>query len=284
MRTYFSWLLPGTLYLFALSSLVSLLAEEEAPPDPAQSARKVREVIGHRGSLLDRPENTLASCRRAIVAGATVTETDIRTTRDGALICLHDASLDRTTNGKGKASEKTLAEVKGLDAGSWFDPKFKDERVPTLRETLEVCKGKIDVMLDLQETGEAYAEKVAAEVRKYGDPRRTVLGIRTVAHARQFRKLVPEARQIGLIPTTESLADFAEAGVPMIRLWPRWLTDDTLVPQVRKLGLTLHLGTGKGTKEEVLPLLLHQPESLSSDDPARLIKTLAEIGGPAKKE
>ena len=60
------------------------------------------------------------------------------------------------------------------------------------------------------------------------------------------------------------------------------LSDETLVPRVRKLGLELHLGTGMGTKAEVLPLLAHGPESLSSDDPATLVKTLAEIAGSKK--
>jgi len=68
----------------------------------------------------------------------------------------------------------------------------------------------------------------------------------------------------------------------VIRLWPKWLVDEALVPRVRKLGLELHLGTGLGTRAEVLPLLAHEPESLSSDDPAQLVKTLAEIAGPKK--
>jgi glycerophosphoryl diester phosphodiesterase len=254
------------------------------PASPGARARKVREVIAHRGGTVDRPENTLASCRRAIEVGATVTETDIRTTRDGALICMHDADVSRTTNGKGPVSEKTLAELRELDAGSWFNPTFKGERIPTLRETLELCKGKIDVMLDLKEQGESYAKKVAAEVRKHGDPRRTVLGIRSVEQARQLRQLLPEARQVGLIPTPEALEAFAEAGVPMIRLWPRWLTDGALVPRLRKLGLTLHLGAGMGSKDEVLPLLAYEPESLSSDDPARLLRTLAQIAAEGKTE
>jgi len=147
-----------------------------------------------------------------------------------------------------------------------------------------VCQGKIDVMLDLKETGEAYVEKVAAEVRRHGDPKRTVLGIRGVEQARQMRKLLPDARQVGLIPTPESLEAFAQAGVTVVRLWPQWLADRTLVPGVRKLGLGFLLGAGAGTRDEVLPLLAHQPDSLSSEDPGRLIKTLAEIAGAGKKD
>ena len=151
------------------------------------------------------------------------------------------------------------------------------ERVPTVREVLTACKGKIGVMLDLKETGEAYAKAVAAEVRDHGEPKRTVIGVRSVEQAKQIRKLVPEARQIGLVPTADDIEPFAESGVKVIRLWPKWLSDPALVPRVRKLGLELHLGSGKGTQDEVLPLLAHEPESLSSDDPGQLVKSLAAI-------
>jgi glycerophosphoryl diester phosphodiesterase len=253
---------------------------DEKAPDLGAAARKVKQIIGHRGSCSDRPENTLASYRRAIEVGASVGETDVRTTKDGELVCRHDAGLAKTTNGKGLVSEKTLAEIKALDAGSSFDPKYKDERIPTLREVLQLCKGKMHVMLDLKESGQKYAEQITAEVREHGDPKEIVLGIRSVEHARQFRKLLPEARQIGLVPKAEDIEAFAAAGVETIRLWPDWLSDKTLVPRVRKLKCQLHLHAAKGTREEVLSLLPYEPESLSSDDPGRLLRTLAEIKAP----
>ncbi|HUR52628.1 MAG TPA: glycerophosphodiester phosphodiesterase family protein [Gemmataceae bacterium] len=249
---------------------------------PSAAALKVKEVIGHMGSCADRPGNTIVSLRRAIEAGAHVAEVDIRTTKDGVLVCLHDDTVDRTTDGKGKVAALTLGELKKLDAGVKFDAKFTGERVPTLRELLEVGKGKVAVMLDLKEDGEEYAKRIAAAVRVHGEPKRIVVGVRSVEHVRQFKQLLPAARLIGLVPTTDDIEPFSKAGVKVIRLWPKWLTDETLVPRVRKLGLELHLGTGLGTPAEVLPLLAHSPESLSSDDPARLLKTLAEIGGQKK--
>ena len=258
-----------------LSAPVVVTAAE--PSEPAKAAAGVKEVIGHMGSCGDRPGNTLASIRRAIEAKAHVAEVDVRTTKDGVLVCLHDAEVDRTTDGTGKVADLTLAEIKKLDAGVKFDAKFKGERVPTLREVLELAKGKIGVMIDLKEDDERYTKAIAEEVREYGEPKRLVLGIRSVEHAKQFRKLLPEARQIGLVPTADDIEPFAKAGVKVIRLWPKWLADESLVPRVRKLGLELHLGTGMGTKAEVLPLLAHRPESLSSDDPAQLLKTLNEL-------
>lgn len=272
--------LVGAAFLIAIAMHYSRAAE----PDPklAAAARKVRQVIAHRGSSSDRPENTLASYRRAIEVGATVIEIDVRSTRDGVLVSLHDADLSRTTNGKGTVGERTLAELQQLDAGSWFDAQYRDERVPTMQSILTMCKGKIDVMLDLKETGDAYAMKVADLVRRFGEPRRIVVGVRSVEQAQQFRKLLPEARQIGLVPTPQAIVDFAAAGVPMIRLWPKWLTEKDLVPRVRKLGLALHLGADKGNREEVLALLPYEPDSLSSDDPGQLIRTLAAIVGKEK--
>ncbi|MBM4072102.1 MAG: hypothetical protein FJ271_24725 [Planctomycetes bacterium] len=251
----------------------------DGPSLPAQTAKKVRQIIAHRGSSSDRPENTLASYRRAIEAGATVTECDVRTTKDGILVSLHDADVSRTSNGKGLVGDMTLAELRRLDFGSWFDPRSKGERIPTVQEILTLCHGKIDVMLDLKEAGQAYTEKVAALVHKHGEPKRTILGVRSAEQARQFRKLLPESPQIGLIPTTGNISAFADAGVETIRLWPKWLTDKSLVAKVRKHKKQLHLSAPKGTKEEVLPLLAFEAESLSSDDPARLIQTLREIAG-----
>lgn len=257
-------------------------AKTPVAPATARTAANVKEVIGHMGSCADRPGNTLAGIRRAIEARANAAEVDVRTTSDGALVCMHDEDVDRTTDGKGKVANLTLAQVKRLDAGAKFAAKFAGERVPTLREVLTLSKGKIGVMIDLKETGDDYVKKIAAEIREHGEPKRAVIGVRSIEHAKRFRMLLPEARQIGLIPTTNDIKPFAEAGVKVIRLWPRWLVDNSLVPQVRKLGLELHIGSGMGTRDEVLPLLIHEPESMSSDDPARLLETLNELRAKPK--
>ncbi len=96
-------------------------------------------IIGHRGSAGLAPENTLASIRRAHEEGAGWVEFDVKLTKDGVPILMHDDRLGRTTNGKGKVALTTHDEIRGLDAGSWFAPEFAGERVPTLRATLELC-------------------------------------------------------------------------------------------------------------------------------------------------
>lgn len=243
----------------------------------AAAATGVRQIVAHRGSSADRPENTLASTLRAIEAGATAVEVDVRTTRDGRLVLSHDAALDRTTDGTGKIGEATLAEIRRLDAGSWFDKRYAAERVPTLDEVLVACRGKIDVLLDLKETGDEYARRVTDVVKKHGEPRRTIVGVRSVEQAKLFRRLLPQARQIGLIATPDEIESYAAAGVEMIRLWPKWLTDDSLVKRVRKARVGLHLNGETGTPEELSALLKHRPDSVSGDDPTRIVATLAKL-------
>ena len=139
-------------------------------------------------------------------------------------------------------------------------------------------------MLDLQTSGEDYTEeyvkRIADEVRKFGEPKRIVLGIRSIEQAKLFRKLLPEALQIGLIPTPNAIDAFAEAKVDMIRLWPKWLADKTLVARIRERKLLLHLNGTLGAEDETRMLLAHEPDSLASDDPARLVATLKKIASP----
>lgn len=260
--------------------LITLGTTHAADDDLVAAARKVRQTIAHRGASHACPENTLAAYRRAIESGASATEADIRTTKDGVLVSLHDADVRRTTNGKGLLRDLTYAEVRQLDAGRWFDPRFAGERIPTLREILELCRDKIDVVLDLQEPTEEYARHITDEVRKHGQPGRIVLGIRSLDHARMFRRLLPEARQLGLIPTQDDIEAFAAAGVDTIRLWTKWIDKDGgLVARVRRQGRLLHLNGTNGSEDEVRSLLRHRPESLAADDPARLVQSLARIGG-----
>jgi glycerophosphoryl diester phosphodiesterase len=157
----------------------------------AQYSKKTN--VAHRGASAYAPEHTLAAYQLAIEMGADFVEQDLAVTKDGILICLHDASLERTTNvedvfpdravsisleGKTRkawvANDFTLAEIKQLDAGSWFDAKFKAEKVPTFDEAVALVKGKAGLFPELK-TPEIYEgrnvnfeELVAAALDKHG--------------------------------------------------------------------------------------------------------------------
>jgi glycerophosphoryl diester phosphodiesterase len=100
--------------------------------------------VAHRGASAERPENTLPAFELAVEQGADVIEADVRRTADGALLELHDATLERTTSGSGPLSALTEAEARALDAG-------EGTRIPTVAEVLEVARGRVRVNLDLKE-------------------------------------------------------------------------------------------------------------------------------------
>ena len=106
-------------------------------------------AIAHRGASGHAPENTLAAFRRAVALGATFIETDLHLSRDAHFIAIHDETLARTTNGRGAVHDHTLAELRRLDAGSWFGSDFIGERIPTLDEILEFAR-RHDVVFYLE--------------------------------------------------------------------------------------------------------------------------------------
>lgn len=97
-------------------------------------------AIAHRGAASYGPENTLGALRKAAALGLSFAEIDVRTTRDGVLVLLHDETLDRTTDGSGAVADRTYEEVRRLDAGSWFHASFAGEPVPRLRDALLVAR------------------------------------------------------------------------------------------------------------------------------------------------
>ncbi|MDB5391636.1 MAG: hypothetical protein JWM11_7282, partial [Planctomycetaceae bacterium] len=254
----------------------------------------VKQIIAHRGASTHYPENTLLACTKAREARATCVEIDVRQTKDGVLVPFHDATLDRTTNGTGPVNQMTWAELKALDAGSWKDPSFHMERPTAVKELIsyfhigppsvgsEVIPDalklspaeRMDLLLDLKEDGADFIDKVISTVKASGDPEHIIWGVRTVQQAKRIREALPKSRQLGLIANPQEIEAFAAAGVETIRLWPKWLQDETLVPRVRKAGAKLHLNGETGLPDEIRPLLRYQPDSLSTSDPRQLVETL----------
>lgn len=107
-------------------------------------------VTAHRGFSGKAPENTLAAFRGAIDAGCDMIELDVHLTRDSEVVVIHDDTLERTTSGRGTVAGKTFAELRGLDAGAWFHPRFSGERIPVLAEVLALARDRILVNIELK--------------------------------------------------------------------------------------------------------------------------------------
>ncbi|MCC5932158.1 MAG: glycerophosphodiester phosphodiesterase [Cyclobacteriaceae bacterium] len=109
-----------------------------------------RGLCAHRGAMQTHPENTMPAFTEAIKQGAHMIEFDVQLTADGALVVMHDASVERTTNGKGKVSELTLDYIRSLDAGRWKDAKFKNTKVPLFEEVLNIMPRNIWLNIHLK--------------------------------------------------------------------------------------------------------------------------------------
>jgi glycerophosphoryl diester phosphodiesterase len=107
--------------------------------------------IAHRGSSGTHPENTLAAFLAAANEGAQMCELDVQATRDGAVVVMHDETVDRTTDGHGAVAQLALAEIRRLDAGAKFDAKFSGERIPTLEEVMNAVRGKVGLNIEIKE-------------------------------------------------------------------------------------------------------------------------------------
>ena len=116
-------------------------------------------IVGHRGAGVLEPENTLLAFRRGIEMGMDYVECDVHLTHDARLIVMHDALVDRTTNGTGPIAEKTFAEMRALDAG-------QARQVPTLEEVLETVRGRVQLLLELK--GPATAAPAVETVKRLG--------------------------------------------------------------------------------------------------------------------
>ncbi len=119
--------------------------------------------IGHRGAAGHAPENTLAAVRKGIDLGVDYVEIDVRQTADGVLVALHDATINRTTDGKGRVEALSLRELRAFDAGN-------GERVPTVEEVLKIAAGRTGLMLELKVAGVAHLTVDVVKRVNFTDP------------------------------------------------------------------------------------------------------------------
>jgi len=107
-------------------------------------------IFAHRGANQVAPENTLPAFQAAVDLGADGVELDVQYTSDGHLVVFHNPSLEKTSDGTGRVTSHTLEELRKLDAGSWFDPKFAGTPIPTLDEVLDLLRGKLLINIELK--------------------------------------------------------------------------------------------------------------------------------------
>lgn len=224
-------------------------------------------IGGHRGVRELAPENTIAAFEATLTVRADYIENDIRRTKDGALVVLHDDTVDRTTNGHGPVAGMTLAEALELDAGSWFDPRFAGERIPTLDAFLTW----IERHAPLGAVIEAKASGVGADIARaiVRSPAREHLSICSFSaeEIRAAKKAEPSVPCILLFQwkahTADPVAVTQACGADGADLpWPH--LDAALAKRVHDAGLLLGGGTASDI-ESVEKLVKLDTEFVDSD-------------------
>ena len=171
-------------------------ADETPKFAPLPSLKHPIAVIAHRAGRGIMPENTLSAIHNAIKLGVDYVELDIRVTKDGQLVIMHDEQVDRTTNGKGAIGDLDLSTIRTLDAGSKFDLKYAGEKVPTFDEVLDACHGKVHIYVDHKR---APTQQVFDAIRQHGMEKEVVVynGVRGL---QEWKKIAPHIPVMPSLP------------------------------------------------------------------------------------
>jgi glycerophosphoryl diester phosphodiesterase len=248
------------LLLGALAAAIALVGLSAPPSSAAQSGP---DVVAHRGSSGAAPENTIAAVRLAIRHRSDVVENDIQRTRDGELVIMHDTTLTRTTDVEQVFPDRapwavgdfTLAEIKQLDAGSWFAPEFAGERVPTLAEWVNAVGNQAGMLLEPKapELYPGIEVDLDKELRSLAPFNHAVRAGKVVVQSfnhpwlRSYKDLAPDVPVGLLFSVTPTPVQIAEAGTWAQQVNPSLArTDEATIAAVHEHGMEIHVWTVNG--------------------------------------
>ena len=240
-------------------------------PAPGQLLR-----IAHRGASGTTPELTRAAFLRALELGVDMIELDVQLTKDGYLVVIHDHDLKRTTGDSGRVRERTLAEIKQLDAGSWFDPRFKGESILSLEEVIEVVGRRAMLNVEIKSPPgdwSSTALKTVAVLTHAGLLGTTVISSFEMQALQKVRELSPAAR-LGVLwhqPDFDDAWTWArELAAWSFHPWSKVLAEDG-VAEAHRRGLRVLTWT-VNDPEEIEQMVGFGVDGIISDFPERLLQ------------
>ncbi len=237
-------------------------------------------VIAHRGFSGEAPENTLTAFKKAMDLGVDMIELDVHLSKDGQVVVIHDDTLNRTTNGKGKVADLTLDELKQLDAGSWFGAQFSGERIPALKEVLESVRGKAVLTIELKQGDlgryrmSDLADRSLEEVERAGMMNQVVFASFDLSAIDRIREKNPRVPVASIYGKAWSLPHEATGGrpIPLLSCRGTVLTEAN-VSKARQQGTKVFVWT-VNTEEQMERFLHMGVDGIVTDYPDRLIKIL----------
>lgn len=235
---------PGRLVWGAEAAFLAVALVQATVAVGSMNLRRDVTVTAHRGAATVAPENTLAAFQAAIDAGADAIEFDVRLSADGAVVVFHDSDFRRIANDPRSVLQTPLADMRDIDVGSWFDPRFSGERVQTLAEALAFIDRRALALVELKpdpHNAEALLDATLREIRHNGYQDAVVLASLSPELVRAARVAAPNARLAlfanAALPGTTRRTDFDMLGLNHLRV------DAAAVADARRRGYLLQAWT-----------------------------------------
>jgi glycerophosphoryl diester phosphodiesterase len=233
-------------------------------------------VMAHRGASAAAPENTLIAYKKAIEMGADYAELDVRQTKDGAIVLMHDKTVHRTTGVKGFVWDLTLEELKQLEAGSWFGEEYRGEPIPALEEVIRLVKGRMNLNIEVKisEHEPGIAQRVVDIIRSEDFSENCMITSFDVETVRTFKKIAPDLKT-GLIFDKEYRSDVFEGDWEILSSNYK-LVDAEFMRLARNSVKKTYAWT-VNDREEMLRLIGLGVDGIITDKPDLLKSVLQEI-------
>jgi glycerophosphoryl diester phosphodiesterase len=245
-------------------------------------------VVGHRGASGYAPETTIESYRMALQMGVDFVEADIHRSRDGVLVAIHDPEVSRTTNGKGLVADLTLAELKALDAGSWFNKAFPGKarieyaglRVPALQEVIDLVKeSSADLLIEIKDP-EYYPPDLESAllslIRNNRMEERTRILSFNAQSIRKIKELNVSMPTVFLVAKPDGNPIKATLGIPADELGIlHTQATAALVEEAHRNGLLISVWT-VDQEENMKRMIALGVDRITTNYPDRLIKLIAD--------
>lgn len=254
----------------------------------SRGKRRLR-LCAHRGGAGSAPENTLAACRLALELGAEWVEVDVRYTADRVPVLLHDDTVDRTTDGRGPVRQMPFARLRELDAGGWFAPRYRGERIPSLEELLALLAehptaGAYVEVKEEGEEGKQLAEDVLELVDRWHLANRMRLASFSAEPLQRARQLRPQTVLVALqhpLDPAEPVPFALERGAQVWGPYYGAVTEKRL-QEAHRSGVAVYAWTVNDPREGRRlwrgGLGQHPEDALATDFPDRLLAALEDQG------
>lgn len=254
------------IFVLILVSIIGCIAEEDS----------VVIVTAHRGASAYAPENTVSSMKKAIELKSDYSELDVQETADGKIILLHDNTLQRTAGIDKNIWEINYSDLADYEVGAWFDENYKGEPIPTLKEVIDVVKGKMKLNIELKTNGheKELAERTVKVVKENGFEKNCIFTSFDFAQANRVKEIDPKLKVGYIIDVIPEGVDIFKANIDVLSVYYK-LVDRNFIQKAKENNKEVHVWT-VNKELEMQRMIDFGVTSIITNYPDRLSKVIEE--------